>query len=385
MSKRILVFTDSHIECGVGVNMAALLEELLHRGYSVHCAQRHEDTAYQRRLAAAGVEYHWFPRSPDEDIAAFINDHETPYRIFSEARPDLIYCTNGTPAGCYGAIVAALKLEIPFIISEGLISEQFLGGNEAERAALKRHYLAARAVITISRQNLDYLRARLGLPADLGVVVPNSPADSYFEPVDKTVRAARRRELGLSEDDILCFTAAGLRPIKGYAHQIQAIRYLEKHRQFRGIKFAWAGDGPMREFLEQQIAKFGLGERVHMLGHSWDVAEWFDAADMFILPSLGEGMPAVVLEAMAKGLPVIATPAGGTPEALGDCGHLLPETDDDNVRARALAKAIVNWAGDKKARRSAGARGRARARTKFTRKKMLNAYLDVIAETLAAG
>ena len=157
------------------------------------------------------------------------------------------------------------------------------------------------------------------------------------------------------------------------------MRYLEKHRQFRGIKFAWAGDGPMREFLEQQIAKFRLGERVHMLGHSWDVAEWFDAADMFILPSLGEGMPAVVLEAMAKGLPVIATPAGGTPEALGDCGHLLPETDDDNVCARALAKAIVNWAGDKKARRSAG------ARTKFTRKKMLNAYLDVIAETLAAG
>ena len=84
---------------------------------------------------------------------------------------------------------------------------------------------------------------------------------------------------------------------------------------------------------------------------------------------------------MAKGLPVIATPAGGTPEALGDCGHLLPETDNGNARARALAKTIVNWAGDKKARRSA----RTRARTKFTRKKMLNAYLDVIAETLAAG
>ena len=88
---------------------------------------------------------------------------------------------------------------------------------------------------------------------------------------------------------------------------------------------------------------------------------------------------------MAKGLPVIGTPAGGTPEALGDCGHLLPETDDGNVRARAPAKAIVNWAGDKKARRRAGARGRARARTNFTRKKMLNAYLDVIAEILAAG
>ena len=385
MSKRILVFTDSHIECGVGVNMAALLEELLRRGYTVHCAQRHEDTAYQRRLAAAGVNYHWFPRAPDEDIAAFINDYETPHRIFSAARPDLIYCTNGSPAGCYGAVVAARKLEIPFIISGGLISDQFLGGSDAERAALKRHYLAASAVIAISRQNLDFLRTRLGLPADLGLVVPNSPADSFFEPVDKTVRAARRGELGLAEDDVLCFTAAGLRPIKGYAHQIQAMRYLEKNRQFRGIEFAWAGDGPMREFLAQRIAKYGFSDRVHMLGHRWDVAEWFDAADIFILPSLGEGMPAVVLEAMAKGLPVIATPAGGTPEALGDCGHLLPETDNDNVRARALAKAILAWAGDEKARRSAGARGRARARAKFTRKKMLNAYLEVIAETLAAS
>jgi len=95
-------------------------------------------------------------------------------------------------------------------------------------------------------------------------------------------------------------------------------------------------------------------------------------------------MPAVVLEAMAKGLPVIATPAGGTPEALGDCGYLLPATEDDNSRARALAKAIVNWAGDPQARRCAGASGRTRARAKFTRQQMLSAYLDVIAQILAA-
>lgn len=385
MNKRILVFTDSHIECGVGVNMAALLEALVQCGYSVSCAQRYEDTEYQRRLAAQGVTYYWFPRSPDEDIAAFINDHQTPYEIFRQARPDLIYCTNGAPAGCYGAIVAARKLNIPFIISEGLIAEQFLGGNDAERAALKRHYLAARAVITISQHNLELLRTRLGLPADLGQVIANSAADSYFEPVDKDVRAARRRQLGVAEADILCFTAAGLRPIKGYAHQIQALRHLKNHALFRRLKFAWAGDGPLRGFLEQQTAKHGFAEHIHFLGHSWQVAEWFDAADMFILPSLGEGMPAVVLEAMAKGLPVIATPVGGTPEALGDCGYLLPATEDDNSRARALAAAILDWAGDPEARRHAGARGSARARAKFTRQLMLSAYLDVIAQTLAAG
>ena len=385
MNKRHLLFTDSHIECGVGVNMAALLEALVGHGYNVSCAQRYEDTEYQRRLASLGVKYYWFPRSPDEDIAAFINDHQTPYEIFRQARPDLIYCTNGAPAGCYGAIVAARKLNIPFVISEGLIAEQFLGGTDAERAALKRHYLAARAVLTISQENLDFLRARLGLPADLGQVIPNSAADSFFEPADKAVRAARRSQLGVSDADILCFTAAGLRPVKGYAHQIQALRYLEKHALFPRLKFAWAGDGPLRGFLEQQTAKHGFTKHIHFLGHSWEVAEWFDAADIFILPSLGEGMPAVVLEAMAKGLPVIATPAGGTPEALGDCGYLLPASEDDNSRARALTKAIVNWAGDPEARRRAGARGRTRARAKFTRQQMLSAYLDVIAQTLAAG
>ncbi|MDA0231621.1 MAG: glycosyltransferase family 4 protein [Proteobacteria bacterium] len=385
MNKRIMVFTDSHIQCGVGVNMAALLEALIGCGYSVSCAQRYEDTEYQRRLAALGVQYYWFPRSPDEDIAGFINDHQTPYEIFRQARPDLIYCANGAPAGCYGAVVAARKLNIPFVISEGLIAEQFLGGNDAERAALKRHYLAARAVIAISQENLDFLRTRLGLPTDLGHVIPNSAADTYFEPMDKAVRAARRGQLGVSDADILCFTAAGLRPVKGYAQQIQALHYLEKHALFARLKFAWAGDGPLREFLEQQTAKHGFTNQIHFLGHSWEVAKWLDAADIFILPSLGEGMPAVVLEAMAKGLPVIATSAGGTPEALGDCGHLLPQIEDDNSRARALAAAILDWADNPEARRRAGARGRARAQAKFTRNQMLGAYLDLIGQSLAAG
>jgi len=65
------------------------------------------------------------------------------------------------------------------------------------------------------------------------------------------VRAARRGQLGVSDADILCFTAAGLRPVKGYAHQIQALRYLKKHALFPRLKFAWAGDGPLRDFLER--------------------------------------------------------------------------------------------------------------------------------------
>ena len=222
------------------------------------------------------------------------------------------------------------------------------------RAALKRHYLAAPAVLTISQENLDFLRSRLDLPADLGQVIANSAADSYLEPVDKAVCAARRSQLGVSDRDILCFTATGLRPVKGHADQIQSLRHLEKHVLFLRLKFAWVGDGPLRGFFEQQTAIHGLSNHIHFLGHGWREAEWFDAADFFLLSFLGEGIPAVVLEAMTMGLPVITTP-----EALGDCCYSLPVTDDNNSRARALAAAIVNWAGDPEARRSAGARARA--------------------------
>lgn len=378
MKKRILLFTESHSQCGVGINMAVLLEELVGRGHAALCAQRHENTELQRRLSGLGVKYYWFPNSPDADIAAFINDQATPFKIFREARPDLIFFANGTPAGSHGAILAATKLGIPYIICEGLIAEQFLGGNDGERAALKSHYLAARAVITKSRENLEYLRARLELPDDVGMHIPNSAPDSFFTPIDEKMRAARRQQLGVTTDDILCFTAAGLRPVKGYAHQLQALRYLEANALCPNLKFAWAGDGPLHGFLEQYIAKFSFAGRVHLLGHSWQVGEWLDAADIFILPSLSEGMPGCVLEAMAKGVPVIATRAGGTPEALGDCGQLLPEASDDNARARDLAKAIKYWAEDKPARRRAGARGRARAATHFTRRRMLDAYMEII-------
>jgi glycosyltransferase involved in cell wall biosynthesis len=212
--------------------------------------------------------------------------------------------------------------------------------------------------------------------------IPNSASDPFFAPVDERIRATRRQQLGVSETDVLCFTAAGLRPVKGYAYQLQALRYLEGQAIFPRLKFAWAGDGPLRGFLNNRIAEIAFTEKIHLLGHVSNVVEWLDAADIFILPSLGEGMPGSVLEAMAKGVPVIATRAGGTPGALGDCGQLLPDTADDNARAHDLAEAIRYWAEDKKARRSAGARGRDRVAAHFTRRRMLDAYMEAIEKVL---
>jgi glycosyltransferase involved in cell wall biosynthesis len=108
--------------------------------------------------------------------------------------------------------------------------------------------------------------------------------------------------------------------------------------------FVVAGDGPDRAALEARAVSLGLADRVRFLGHRRDVASLLAAADVLVLPSLYEGLPLSVLEAMIAGVPVIATAVGGTDEVVrdGETGTLVPPGD-----ASALAAAIRRVLGDR--------------------------------------
>jgi tetratricopeptide (TPR) repeat protein len=112
------------------------------------------------------------------------------------------------------------------------------------------------------------------------------------------------------------------------------------------------------------------------------MADWLDAADIYAHPSEAEGMPLAVMEAMAKGLPVIATAVGGIPEELGDTGRLLPPPTDPAATGQALADAITAWAADPDRRRATGAAGRQRAQALFREERMLAETLGVIDRAL---
>jgi glycosyltransferase involved in cell wall biosynthesis len=116
---------------------------------------------------------------------------------------------------------------------------------------------------------------------------------------------------------------------------------------FPAVSLLLAGEGPLRETLAKQAANLGVGERVLFLGHVADVRSVLAAADVFVLPSYREGLPNAVLEAMAMGVPVVATDTDGTAEAVldGETGCLVPPGDPE-----ALARAVTRILEDDSAR-----------------------------------
>ncbi|HLO52006.1 MAG TPA: glycosyltransferase family 4 protein, partial [Kamptonema sp.] len=140
----------------------------------------------------------------------------------------------------------------------------------------------------------------------------------------------------------------------------------------------------MEPELKRNAIDLGVTEQVKFLGQRWDISDWLDASDIFILPSKAEGMPLAVMEAMAKGLPVIATAVSGIPEELGETGKLLPNPNvDPKGTVRELANTIEAWAGNSELRQSVGKECQLRAEKMFREDRMLQEYMDAIAEALS--
>ena len=129
------------------------------------------------------------------------------------------------------------------------------------------------------------------------------------------------------------------------------------------IGFVLFGDGPLRGALESQIVARGLQGRFHIAGHHSDLDKYYPHLDLLALPSYTEGLPNVVLEAFAAGVPVVATAVGGTPEAVlhGINGYLVEAGD-----SRALAGRIADMLADPARRREMAANGQRYVRQEFS-------------------
>ena len=165
-----------------------------------------------------------------------------------------------------------------------------------------------------------------------------------------------RRALGIPADAPLLGTVSRLVPVKGLIHLVAAIP--EILRRCPRAHLALAGDGEERELLAAQAAALSVADRVHFLGFRDDVPAVIGALDLFVLPSLNEGLGKVLVAAMALGVPIVATKVGGVPEVVEDGrqGLLVPPADP-----AALAKAAITLLEDRAAAAAMGAAGRARA------------------------
>jgi glycosyltransferase involved in cell wall biosynthesis len=225
------------------------------------------------------------------------------------------------------AAAAARLARVPMVV-------QRIGSTHPVPPGLRRTALrrGVDAVWVNSRDLREHmLRSVPGLEPDRVVVIPNGVVAVDVAP------AALRSELGLSSQARLVLGAGGLEPRKGFDVLLAAVAMLPED-----VHVAIAGGGRERGALEAMASQNGIVERVHLLGHRNDVSALMRAADAFALPSRNESMPVVVLEAMAAGVPIVATEVSGTREQLDAredrpaAGWVVPIGD-----AAALAEAVM--------------------------------------------
>ena len=241
----------------------------------------------------------------------------------------------------YGIVAAALARVPARVASAQLFLEMpRLLAIDAQHALLSR---CLHRHVAVSRHVAGRLRDRLGVREAKITVIPNAVELRPAEARDEALRA----RLDVGGDRPLVLTVARLEAQKGITHLLDAAATLPD------VVFAIAGEGPERERLVAKAASLGVAERVRWLGHRDDVPSLLAAADLFVLPSLNEGLPLAAMEAMLAGVPIIATDAGGTGEIVRDgvTGLLVPPGDpralcesirallSDRVRAAQLATA----------------------------------------------
>jgi sugar transferase (PEP-CTERM/EpsH1 system associated) len=280
-------------------------------------------------------------------------------RAFKTLRLDIVH-TRNAEAFFYGALASRLA-GAPVVHSEHgrTFPEKW------HRALLQRWLLRSTAsAFAVSGQLAEQLVAEIGVPAGSFKVIYNGVDTAKFAGAARRGRRERR-------DDILIGSVGRLAAVKNYQLLLQAVARLPQELPWRLVLI---GDGPERESLQQTIGQLGIGARVSLLGHRDDVAELLGDLDIFVLPSVSEGMSNTLLEAMAAGVAVIASDVGGNREIIeaGRSGLLFAPGD-----LQAAAQAIQQVAGDAQLRSRLASAGAQRAVTTFGLATMLSAYEDL--------
>jgi glycosyltransferase involved in cell wall biosynthesis len=184
-----------------------------------------------------------------------------------------------------------------------------------------------------------------------------------------------REEFGISSEGILVGSIGRFVEVKGFEYFIEAAIKLSKKRN--DIYFALAGDGPLRQKYMEMISSAGIKDRFHIIGWQEKTSALFKALDLFVLPSLNEGMGRVLVEAMFFEKPAIATRVGGVPSVVsGGCGILV-----DPASSSAIEEAIETLADDPEEAQAMARRGREKALAEYSAEKMVN-DLDMLYKKL---
>ena len=230
-------------------------------------------------------------------------------------------------------------------------------------------------VLSVSEAHRKKMTNIIGFPQEQIKAIVNGVDTERFFP-NPEIKEETRIKLGLKKDSLCIGTVGSLRPVKNQSLLVNACNAILPH--FNHVEVLIVGEGPLESQLIQEAKALGLSEKIHFAGVQPHIPEILNALDIFVLPSRSEGMPNAVLEAMACGIPVIATAVGGTPEVIEDGKNgILVASEDEPHLIQALKELIQNH----EKRLAFGREGRIRVLSKFSLKKMVSEY-QVLYESL---
>lgn len=222
------------------------------------------------------------------------------------------------------------------------------------------------AVVAVSREVCEAEARCSSIDLDKLVMISSGVKGQIFEEVDQASMERLQSLWKIQPESCLVGTVGRFVEPKGYTYLLDALAKIQT--QISDTKALLVGDGVLRQPMEDKARELGLSDTVVFTGTRRDVPGILALLDVFVMSSLWEGLPIALLEAMAAGLPVVATSVGGTPEVVVDgvTGLLVPPRDPD-----ALAEAILTLLRDPGLRQRMGQAGRERVREQFSVEKMV--------------
>jgi glycosyltransferase involved in cell wall biosynthesis len=282
-------------------------------------------------------------------------------RAIEAAEPDVVH-TQLEFADILGS-VAAHRLGVPSVATIHTLDRPHRWSREAARFRIMAWTLRHRSsrVIAVSDSARRHVLHKAGLAKRHTITIHNGIDLDPFLAVDPTAGQKVRAELGIAAEARVLTTVAVLRELKGIQHMIDAMPAVLA--SVPDAHYLIVGDGEHGRSLRNCVAEVGVEGSVTFAGSRTDIPDVLAASDLFVLPSLTEALPTVVIEAMAVGVPVVATDVGGTSEIItsGDTGVLIPPSSPGH-----LEEAVTRVLTSPRQRVAMGAAGRRAAVARFS-------------------
>ena len=329
-------------------------------------------TSFKDRIRVPGVKVICLNKQPGHDIGLFFRL----YKVLRQLRPEIIHTRNLAALEC---VVPAWIARVPFRIhsEHGWDTGQGESGSKKYQMLRKVLSVFVHRYIALSVQIQRYLVESVGIPEAKITQIYNGVDVEKFSRQVQGEDTKDSLPSGFNDVNTFVIGAVGrMESVKDHKTLarafIELIRINPKHRH--KLRLVLVGDGSMRRDVDLLLRHAECSENVWFAGNRKDVPLLLGAMDVFVLPSLNEGISNTILEAMSMGLPVVATRVGGNAELVlnGVTGYLVPHSNPNE-----LCQAIDRYLADENVVLRHGVAGRERVKAQFSLHRMVEEYMQI--------